>query len=197
MPITRTPIVDDSGSGKDGTAIDNAWKQELYDQIDALAAATAPILFRTAGGTKTGPADVYLDQVVIPAMPAGSTIRVAVVGFINPVPANFALENLAAGTIVSFVPLLPAGGTFAIDALIQSVTGTTAQGVAAGFNVAPGAVVGSAAALVTNWAAGGWPLGLRWTASAGAQVTWRWSIAILKPSAGALAAADEIAGIVR
>ena len=36
MPITRTPIIDDSGSGQDGTVIDNAWKQELYNQIDAF-----------------------------------------------------------------------------------------------------------------------------------------------------------------
>lgn len=37
MPITRTPIVDDSGSGQDGTVLDNAWKQEFYNQIDALS----------------------------------------------------------------------------------------------------------------------------------------------------------------
>ena len=37
MPITRTPIVNDSGGGTDGTVIDNAWKQEFYDQIDAFA----------------------------------------------------------------------------------------------------------------------------------------------------------------
>ena len=36
MPITRTPIIDDSGAGTDGTVIDNAWKQQFYDQIDAL-----------------------------------------------------------------------------------------------------------------------------------------------------------------
>jgi hypothetical protein len=42
MPITRTPIIDDSGSGRDGTVIDNAWKQEFYNQIDALAAGAAP-----------------------------------------------------------------------------------------------------------------------------------------------------------
>ena len=38
MPITRTPMVDDDGSGTTGTIINNAWKSELYDQIDALAA---------------------------------------------------------------------------------------------------------------------------------------------------------------
>jgi hypothetical protein len=42
MPITRTPIIDDSGSGKDGTVIDNAWKQEFYGQIDAALAAGGP-----------------------------------------------------------------------------------------------------------------------------------------------------------
>ncbi len=37
--ITRTPIVDDDGSGTTGTVINNAWKQELYAQIDALSAS--------------------------------------------------------------------------------------------------------------------------------------------------------------
>ena len=35
MAITRTPMVDDDGSGTTGTIINNAWKQEMYDQIDA------------------------------------------------------------------------------------------------------------------------------------------------------------------
>jgi hypothetical protein len=39
--ITRTPIQDDDGSGTTGTVLDNAWKQELYGQIDALAASLA------------------------------------------------------------------------------------------------------------------------------------------------------------
>jgi hypothetical protein len=34
MPITRTPIHDDDGSGLTGTILDNAWKTELYNQID-------------------------------------------------------------------------------------------------------------------------------------------------------------------
>jgi hypothetical protein len=37
MPITRTPMIDDDGSGTTGTIINNAWKQELYGQIDAFA----------------------------------------------------------------------------------------------------------------------------------------------------------------
>ena len=39
MPITRTPIHDDDGSGTTGTILDNAWKQELYGQIDAALPA--------------------------------------------------------------------------------------------------------------------------------------------------------------
>lgn len=37
MPITRTNIIDDDGTGQTGTPLNNTWKQELYDQIDAVA----------------------------------------------------------------------------------------------------------------------------------------------------------------
>ena len=46
MAITRTPIHDDDGSGTTGTIIDNAWKQELYNQIDALPFGTIPAPYR-------------------------------------------------------------------------------------------------------------------------------------------------------
>jgi hypothetical protein len=39
--IQRTPIYDDDGSGTTGTVFENAWKVELYDQIDAALAAGA------------------------------------------------------------------------------------------------------------------------------------------------------------
>lgn len=38
MPITRTAMVDDDGSGMTGTVINNAWKTELYNQIDGVVA---------------------------------------------------------------------------------------------------------------------------------------------------------------
>jgi len=41
MSITRTPMIDDDGSGTTGTIINNAWKQELYNQIDAQSAGVA------------------------------------------------------------------------------------------------------------------------------------------------------------
>jgi hypothetical protein len=36
MPITRTAMIDDDGSGTTGTILNNAWKQELYNQVDAF-----------------------------------------------------------------------------------------------------------------------------------------------------------------
>ena len=39
MAISRTPMVDDDGTGTTGTVINNAWKQQLYDQIDAADAS--------------------------------------------------------------------------------------------------------------------------------------------------------------
>jgi hypothetical protein len=36
MAITRTAMIDDDGSGTTGTILNNAWKQELYSQIDAF-----------------------------------------------------------------------------------------------------------------------------------------------------------------
>lgn len=43
MAITRTPIVNDDGTNSTGTVWENAWKQELYDQIDgAIGADLSP-----------------------------------------------------------------------------------------------------------------------------------------------------------
>jgi len=58
MAITRTAMVDDDGSGKTGTIINNAWKTELYGQIDALIGP--PVAFTVtdasgAGLTFSGP----------------------------------------------------------------------------------------------------------------------------------------------
>lgn len=39
MAITRTAMIDDDGSGTTGTIINNAWKTQFYDQIDAAIGA--------------------------------------------------------------------------------------------------------------------------------------------------------------
>lgn len=49
MAITRTPFIDDDGSGTTGTVWNNAEKQILYNQIDAaLSSGTAPLKLASA-----------------------------------------------------------------------------------------------------------------------------------------------------
>jgi hypothetical protein len=52
MAITRTAMVDDDGTGTTGTIINNAWKTEFYNQIDAaLLAVAAPYSAAVATNT--------------------------------------------------------------------------------------------------------------------------------------------------
>jgi hypothetical protein len=63
MAITRTAIFDDSGGGLDGTVLSNAWKTELYDQIDALINySTGTWTVTITGGTVAG-TQTYSSQV--------------------------------------------------------------------------------------------------------------------------------------
>lgn len=87
MPITRTPIVDDDGTGTTGTVLDNAWKQELYGQIDAaLGNVTAP--FRLPPAISVSLSGVNNDWA-----PAGRTT--AVVWLLSPTAGAF-LTGIAA-----------------------------------------------------------------------------------------------------
>jgi hypothetical protein len=53
MAITRTPIVDDNGTGTTGTVIDNAWKQEFYNQIDAALLGSVSALLSYSPGWRS------------------------------------------------------------------------------------------------------------------------------------------------
>src|SRR6187431_3257585 len=50
MAITRTPMIDDDGSGTTGTIINAAWKSELYDQIDGAIAPVGPFTLADVSG---------------------------------------------------------------------------------------------------------------------------------------------------
>jgi hypothetical protein len=97
MPITRTPIIDDSGSGRDGTVIDNAWKQEFYNQIDAqaAAAATAPLSTLVLGTLVNIPA---FTGPVSDWNPAGSADKIV-----------WYLNNTAAGQYITGIAAAPLG----------------------------------------------------------------------------------------
>jgi hypothetical protein len=51
MAIPRTNMIDDDGSGTTGTIINNAWKQELYNQIDTLGGPWVNLPFNAANYT--------------------------------------------------------------------------------------------------------------------------------------------------
>jgi len=51
MPITRTVMVDDDGSGTTGTILNNAWLQTIYNQIDGAAGAWTDVAFDAANYT--------------------------------------------------------------------------------------------------------------------------------------------------
>jgi hypothetical protein len=65
--IGRTPIHDDDLTGNTGTSLDNAWKQEFYDQIDAALAQCAVL---ADGYAKLAAANVFTaDQKILKARP--------------------------------------------------------------------------------------------------------------------------------
>lgn len=76
MAITRTPIIDDDGSMTVGTVFENAWKQELYDQIDGAIAALPPAGTITAPYKIAGQAALTLSGTVADWAPAGGTGKV-------------------------------------------------------------------------------------------------------------------------
>lgn len=87
MAITRTDIVDDDGSNTLGTAIDNDWKQELYDQIDdAVDGVSAPsVTTISSSATPTINTDTC-DCVDITAL---ATAITSMTSNLSGTPANF------------------------------------------------------------------------------------------------------------
>jgi hypothetical protein len=72
MAITRTAMIDDDGTGTTGTILNNAWKTELYNQIDAASGATpvhvpfnAANFAASGGGSWTAVSQATLTYVVL------------------------------------------------------------------------------------------------------------------------------------
>jgi hypothetical protein len=102
--ITRTPWIDDDGSGTTGTVINNAEKTTLYNQIDAALAAVSPTAPTTwtptdrsgAGLTFTGATALY--------------VRLGPLVFLT---LTMAYPVTATGQSALFsVPILPLAGTY-------------------------------------------------------------------------------------
>jgi hypothetical protein len=111
MPITRTPIIDDSGTGMDGTVLNNAWKQELYNQIDAMGGVTNSPPVTTTGPITSLPLPAGGgDQVIYMTNASLTTIQ-----GITPGIANQRATLVAAGTgQVNLAHLSGAAGSVAM-----------------------------------------------------------------------------------
>jgi hypothetical protein len=137
MPITRTAMIDDDGSGTTGTILNNAWKQELYNQIDAYVAATwvdipfASATFSATGGAggvwTVGAANIQTLGYVL----NGNTVTLAF-SLVNNMPLT-----ATAGQLIITLPTLPTSvryvtspfsyfiGTLAGTGMIERNTGVT------------------------------------------------------------------------
>jgi hypothetical protein len=147
MAITRTAMVDDDGTGTTGTIINNAWKTELYNQIDAADASLAvtsgaftPLDLSGAGLTYASAGGSYVA--------IGSFVSVAI-EIIWPSSANSAQATCS----LPFV-----AGHFATAPFFSAVAGHTNYSKAIGGLIAPGTPdrialyeqFGAAVATVTN-----------------------------------------------
>ena len=182
MPITRTPIIDDDGSGRTGTPIDNVWKQEFYDQIDA----SAGVLTKTAGAD-TNTAAHALASVVVPPLAytdalhilvslfqfnaAGSALYVTVMGDV----VLIRLDDIGGGA-------LTANSAVIVEVVVRCINGNPRAFLVKANGASLTAVgqltrVINATASIAHWLNGGWSLGLEVGAAiAGAQVFWTWSV---------------------
>jgi hypothetical protein len=118
--ITRTPMIDDDGSGEVGTVINNAWKTELYNQIDAAIAGSVNALIvngtfaipsyialTPAGGTYHDWAHGAAGKVVWGMQPSGPMTITGIVSAGEPLGAMHLLTNMTgyAITITNYDPL--------------------------------------------------------------------------------------------
>lgn len=139
MPITRTNMIDDDGSGKTGTIINNAWKQELYGQIDPFVERptvqvpySAANFLANAGSWTTVPADqhwleyaVVGNSVVLQFHITGtitnacSALYIVVPGIPDPIRAGVAINSMAyflgvptGAAVVATGTVFASGGTY-------------------------------------------------------------------------------------
>jgi len=109
VPIPRTPMVDDDGSGTTGTVINAAWKTELYDQIDTVGNWVkinwAANLFTPAGWVVDA-GDLY-------------TLQYSVVGRAATILMVFVGTSITTPGVGALFTALPAAITPVVDAVSQ------------------------------------------------------------------------------
>jgi Chaperone of endosialidase len=111
VTITRTPWIDDDGTGTTGTVINNAVKTDLYNQIDGALAKVAQL----AGGNSFTGAQAMAGMLTVgsaftvtqagavlvntPTALVNAIVSIAVDGTVAP---SFALKNTSASNFINF-----------------------------------------------------------------------------------------------
>ncbi len=138
MTIARTAIVDDDGTGTTGTVLSNAWKTELYNQIDALAVgstswtptdASGATLVFTSVTAKYGEAWPFLYislDLTYPSTASGATANIGGLPVASVASSSFATGYTTFAT--AFTAYLAAAATsFQMYALAGAATITNAN----------------------------------------------------------------------
>jgi hypothetical protein len=180
MPITRTAMIDDDGSGLTGTIIDNPWKTELYNQIDAAdVAANSTQLLHAAAGNTTLTGGQNLDLVSISGLTALDWLEVfwhlqnGSVANANPV--KFATTNEYIGQLV---PSIAAGTVAQGHSIIRQgvsqplACGCLSEGMMAAARVDSFQYAAITVAWTATWTLALQALGL----PAGGSLNWAWNV---------------------
>ncbi len=175
--ITRTPIHDDDGSGTTGTIIDNAWKQELYGQIDADVAAVVAgippsnVLLKMSGSNAaTGP--VTLASFVMPPLGGTDYVKVVLDCYqLTQAGTTLTLGALGDSTLIRLDDIgggslaVNNSGMFEVTLRMNSTYPGAFRALAIGGVAAAGAGAGQRQTLTytnaSNWNSGGWTLALQ------------------------------------
>ena len=204
--ITRTPIINDDLTGKTGTIIDNAWKQELYNQIDADVAAVVgamPVLpppgpaillkqlYSDVGSANAGTGGTVLGPgLVMPPLAVTDTIKI-VFSMLQAGAAGGPLNVMAIGTgggvfLIRFDDLgigrsLAANETGVWEMTIREamVNPVIVDAFATGaVGGQPGASRGFHGGITgCNWGTGGWTLAIYSSSQgAGGNQYWAWTV---------------------
>lgn len=187
MAITRTPIIDDNGTGTTGTIINNAWKQELYNQIDAFAPQASVLVKQSATTPNTATGFVNVVSATIPALALTDTLRVIVTLSQGSTAGVSLYLGTTAAQLVRFDDLgtgRPMNANefglweFTLRAPVVDATSVQITAVG-GIGGQPGAVRPVKVPLggSLNWVTGGWLLFLQSGGqAAGGTQSWAWTI---------------------
>lgn len=141
--ITRTAIVDDDGTRTTGTALDSAWKDELYDQIDDMFSNGLELgdyleVTGDANGVAAFAGDRYSHVLVAAGLNANPLTAIHQVGFYAAHQANSSV-NGASGFVAGF------------ESAIGLAAGSYTVGKMAAFAVGQMGPFGAGAAATRTW----------------------------------------------